>query len=154
MLPALVRNTPKKLACHSRIKNDLYAYTQQISTEYLKKCHCLSSLSNTASASCTKPERFGRQLIDQSARYDTISNAENYRPKPERKRRHLKPHKIITEEICHRHHDPVRPALNLCPRIIGLEKIVNRQIMYGKEHTDTQHRDDQHEIIHRLCRPA
>ncbi len=104
--------------------------------------------------SCPQPERLRRQLIDQHTCYHTISDTEDDRPHPKHKRRHIHPHHAIANKIRPRHHHPVRPALNLCPRVIWLQEIIYRQIMYRKEHTDTQNRNNQHHIIQRFLRPA
>ncbi len=100
------------------------------------------------------PEGLRRKPVDQHACRDTISSAEDDSPQGKRECRYPNLHKTTADKIGHQHHDPVSSALDLRPCIVRLQEIVDRQIMYGKEHTHEYDRDDQHHIIKRLIGSA
>ena len=100
------------------------------------------------------PEGLRGKPVDQHACRDTISSAEDDGSQGKCECRYPNLHKAAADKISRQHHDPVSSALDLRPCIVRLQEIVDRQIMYGEEHTHKQDRDDQHHIVKRFAGPA
>ena len=84
-----------------------------------------------------QPKRLRRHFIHQNAGQYTVNQTENNGHDALHQSRHTHTHQVIAPKVSQDGNKPVSASLHLRPRRIGLEQLINRQIMYGKEYTLT-----------------
>ena len=97
-----------------------------------------------------QPARPGSKPVYQDAGSRAVYYAEYNRHHPENLRGHPKLHQKVTAKVGHTHNHLIHSAFQLCPCIIGLKKVIDRQIVDGEKHAHAKNGHNQYQIIYRM----
>ena len=89
---------------------------------------------------CTQAERFGGKPINQNRSYNRIQDTEHDTGDAEHQNRHFKIHHTVAYKVCDDHHQAVCPAFHLCSGVIGLQQIINREVMDREKQAHAENR--------------
>ena len=108
----------------------------------------------TPGALWTNSKGAGSKFVDKNAGDNAVKHAKQYGQRSKEKNGDPLLHQEKTDKVCNGKHQTVGAAFHFGSRVVGLEQIVDCQIVNREKHTHAENGNQKYDIVERIIRSS